>query len=316
MTNEESEGRSLAVRESMAVHPAKAIGGIPHLNEYLALAGQIARTELVPEALRGRAESVLAVMMAGNELGIGPMQALQSINIIKGKPALSAELMRALVLGAGHQFIVDAGDTTATAKVCRAGWPEWQSVTFSLEDAKRAGLLNNPTWQKYPRAMLSARVTSEACRLYFPDVIAGMSYTPEEIEAFAVPAMTEQRPPMREVVAEAVKPMAVIRPFDNSGSAAAPADAPKPRASATKPCSEKQQGLIKKLLMELGFQDPASRGEYVRALAERDVQTTAELTSFEASKVIDALMTMTDTDSPEPVEAEIVEMAAYDERPF
>jgi hypothetical protein len=142
-----------------------------------------------------------------------------------------------------------------------------------------------------------------------------MSYTPEEIEAFALPAMTEQRQPMREMVAEAVKPMAVIRPFDNSGSAAATTDAPKPRASATKSCSEKQQGLIKKLLMELGFQDPASRGEYVRALAERDVQTTAELTSFEASKVIDALMSMTDTNS-EPVEAEIVPMADYDERPF
>jgi len=291
--------------EEMAVYSPKPIGGIPYLEQYLALSGQIAMTELVPESLRGRAESVLAVMMAGNELGIGPMQALQSINIIKGKPALSAELMRALVLGAGHQFIVDAGDTAATAKVCRAGWTEWQTVTFSLDDAKRAGLLNNPTWQKYPRAMLSARVTSEACRLYFPDVIAGMSYTPEEIEAFAVPAMTEPSTASRIVTAA---PRTVVE--------TATSDAPKPRASATKTCSEKQQGLIKKLLMELGFQDPASRGEYVRALAQRDVQTTAELTSFEASKVIEALMTMTDSGSPEPVEAEIVEMADYDERPF
>ena len=313
MTTEVAEGR-LVLRESMAVHPAKAIGGIPHLNEYLALAGQISRTALVPEALRGRPEEVLAVMMAGNELGIGPMQALQSINIIKGKPALSAELMRALVLSAGHQFIIDANDQSAIAKVCRAGWPEWQTVEFNLEDAKRAGLLNNPTWTKYPRAMLSARVTSEACRLFFPDVIAGMSYTPEEIEAFAVPAMTER--PMREAIVEALptKPMTVIRPFDNTVPAA-PSEAPKPRASTTKSCSEKQQGLIKKLLMELGFQDPASRGEYVRALAERDVQTTAELTSFEASKVIDALMSMTETDS-EPVEAEVVQMSEYDERPF
>jgi len=316
MTTEVAEGR-LVLRESMAVHPAKAIGGIPHLNEYLALAGQISRTALVPEALRGRPEEVLAVMMAGNELGIGPMQALQSINIIKGKPALSAELMRALVLSAGHQFIIDANDQSAIAKVCRAGWPEWQTVEFNLEDAKRAGLLNNPTWTKYPRAMLSARVTSEACRLFFPDVIAGMSYTPEEIEAFAVPAMTEQpQRPMREAIVEALptKSMAVIRPFDG-GAAAATSDTPKPRASSIKSCSEKQQGLIKKLLMELGFQDPASRGEYVRALAERDVQTTAELTSFEASKVIDALMSMTDAGS-EPVEAEVVQMSEYDERPF
>ena len=294
--------------EELAVAPPKAIGGIPHLTAYLELSGQISRTALVPEALRGRPEEVLAVMMAGNELGIGPMQALQSINIIKGKPALSAELMRALVLSAGHQFIIDANDQSAIAKVCRAGWPEWQTVEFNLEDAKRAGLLNSPTWQKYPRAMLSARVTSEACRMFFPDVIAGMSYTPEEIEAFAVPAMTEP-PAFRLAPVNQKKPVA---------TATAKADSNEPAVASTgpKPITDKQKGLIKKLLMQLGFQDPASRGEYVKALAERDIASMDELTSFEASKVIDALMTMTESDSAEPVEAEIVPMADYDERPF
>lgn len=294
--------------EELAVAPPKAIGGIPHLTAYLELSGQISRTALVPEALRGRPEEVLAVMMAGNELGIGPMQALQSINIIKGKPALSAELMRALVLSAGHQFIIDANDQSAIAKVCRAGWPEWQTVEFNLEDAKRAGLLNNPTWTKYPRAMLSARVTSEACRLFFPDVIAGMSYTPEEIEAFAVPAMTEP-PAFR---------LAPVSQKKAVATATAKADSNEPAVASTgpKPITDKQKGLIKKLLMQLGFQDPASRGEYVKALAERDIASMDELTSFEASKVIDALMTMTESDSAEPVEAEIVPMTDYDERPF
>ena len=286
---------------------ARAIGGIPHLSEYLELASQIARTALVPEALRGRPEEVLAVMMAGNELGIGPMQALQSINIIKGRPALSAELMRALVLGAGHQFIVEATDSSAVAAVCRVGWPEWKNVTFNLEDAKRAGLLNNPSWTKYPRAMLSARVTSEACRLYFPDVIAGMSYTPEEIEGFAMPDITEAVQP---------KPMVVIRPMGNERFVDGPTEAAAPIVrTGPKMVTDKQKALIKKLLMELGFQDPQSRGEYVKALAERDIASMDELNSFEASKVIDALMSMTETDS-EPVEAEVVQMSEYDERPF
>lgn len=130
---------------------------------------------------------MLAVVLFGAELGIGPMQSLQQINFVAGKPSAAAELLRALVMEQGHQFILDGDSTSATAQCKRKDWDEWRETTFTISDAQRAGL-SGDNWRKYPDAMLAARVTSKACRLYFPDVISGMSYTPEEVESFSPPA--------------------------------------------------------------------------------------------------------------------------------
>jgi hypothetical protein len=142
---------------------------------------------MVPAAFRNKPDEVLAVVLFGAELGIGPMQSLQQINFVAGKPSAAAELLRALVMEQGHQFILDGDSTSATAQCKRKDWDEWRETTFTISDAQRAGL-SGDNWRKYPDAMLAARVTSKACRLYFPDVISGMSYTPEEVESFSPPA--------------------------------------------------------------------------------------------------------------------------------
>ena len=151
------------------------------------LAARIHNTSFVPKALRGDPNSVLACILTGDELGLGPMQSLAMINVIEGKPAISAELMRALVHRAGHE-IKPVGKPTSNAvtlKGRRRGETEWTVVTWEVADAKRAGLLPakpEAAWTKYPRSMLLARATSELCRQVFSDVIGGL-YTPEETAA-------------------------------------------------------------------------------------------------------------------------------------
>src|SRR5262245_66596690 len=61
------------------------------------LATYIAGTDFVPRAYRGQDAAVAAAILAGRELGIGPMTALQHLHVIDGRPAMSAQLMRALV---------------------------------------------------------------------------------------------------------------------------------------------------------------------------------------------------------------------------
>jgi len=147
------------------------------------LAEKIARTEFVPAALRGKPEAVLACILTGHEAGVSPMQALAKIHVIEGRPAMSAELMRALVFAAGHEINVDELTTTrAVVSGRRAGSDRVTRIEWTMEDAKRAQLDGKQNWRKTPRAMLIARATSELCRTIFPDVLAGISYTPEELE--------------------------------------------------------------------------------------------------------------------------------------
>jgi hypothetical protein len=124
-------------------------------------------------------------MLKGRELGIPPLQALSHINVINGKPAMSAELMLAqiLKLHPKTQFkFPERTNEKCTISVKRAGF-DFESFTFTIQDAKQAGLMSNPSWNKYPRAMLHARVVSEMARSLFPDALAGISYTPEELGA-------------------------------------------------------------------------------------------------------------------------------------
>jgi len=155
----------------------------PSWQAAIRLARRIAHTPFVPKALRDDQGAVLACILTGEELGLGPMQSLRMVNVIDGRPAASAELMRALVNRAGHRVsVVDARNDSVTLSGTRRDTGATARVTWTIEDASRAKLLGNPAWAKYPRSMLLARATSELCRMLFADVIGGL-YTPEETAA-------------------------------------------------------------------------------------------------------------------------------------
>lgn len=143
---------------------------------------RVTNTPFVPSALRGKPESVLACILYGAELGLGPMQSLNSIHVIEGRTAMSPELMRAMVARHGHRIdVLENTNTVCEMKGTRSDTGGSATVRWTMEDAKMAGLAGKNNWKTYPRAMLMARCTSELCRILFPDVIAGLSYTPEEI---------------------------------------------------------------------------------------------------------------------------------------
>jgi hypothetical protein len=151
-----------------------------HYNDLWNLAKGVQDTELVPKALRRRPDAILAVMVYGHELGLQPMTSLREVFIIDGTPSCSAKLMRALILRAGHRLVwrTLSADTVVLYGQRRDGRGEGE-VTWSMKDARDAGVSTKDVWKRYPRAMLAARATSELARLIFPDVTIG--YTPEEL---------------------------------------------------------------------------------------------------------------------------------------
>lgn len=133
---------------------------------------------LLPAEIKTPAAAV-TVMLTGRELGIPPMQAFRSIYVVKGKPTLSAQLMGALILRAGHSYrVIESSNTRCEIEFRRKNGIIYRHE-FAIEDAKRAGL-GGQTWQAYPKAMLFSRCMSAGARVAMPDVLAGM-YTPEEL---------------------------------------------------------------------------------------------------------------------------------------
>lgn len=156
---------------------------------YAQIAKTISGTDFVPEGLRGSEAGILACMLYGHDQGIPPMVALREISMIDGKPAMSAELLTAKIRRAGHTLTREElrdGDGVVTGVTAHGQRTDGttDSFTFTIDMARRAGLLSKRNWQNYPEAMLWARAASQLARMLFGDVFLGLSvYTAEEYGA-------------------------------------------------------------------------------------------------------------------------------------
>ena len=125
--------------------------------------------------------------------GRHPAEAARDYHIINGKPSLKSEAMLARFQQAGgkvewHEYTHESVSGTFTH-------PQGGSlkVSWTIQDATRAGLTGNPTWKKFPRQMLKARCISEAVRGIFPGVLSGL-YAPEEVSDIPVQVVAETAP--------------------------------------------------------------------------------------------------------------------------
>jgi hypothetical protein len=126
------------------------------------------------------AQMAVVKIMAGQEMGIGPFQAMNGIHIIQGKATVGAGLMASQVKSSGKY---DYKVIEQTDKVCIIEFMQGKESIgvskFTIEDAKKAGTKN---LDKYPANMLFARAMSNGVKWYTPDVFNGPVYTPDEIQ--------------------------------------------------------------------------------------------------------------------------------------
>jgi len=137
----------------------------------------------LPKSINTPAKA-LAIALKGRELGLPMMQSITSIYVIDGKPTVSAELMAALVfmrIPGAILRCIETTDRIATYEAARPG-DKILKMSYTYDDAVRAGITSKDNWKKYPAAMLRARCCSAICRVVFPDAIMGL-YTPDELGA-------------------------------------------------------------------------------------------------------------------------------------
>jgi hypothetical protein len=141
----------------------------------------LADSELVPKDFRGKPGNCLIAMQWGSELGLKPLQALSNIAVVNGRAALWGDAVIALVRSSPLcEYVQESDDGhTATCRAKRRGEPE-QVVTFSMDDAKQAGLAGKQgPWTQYPKRMRQMRARAFALRDVFPDVLRGMPVAEE-----------------------------------------------------------------------------------------------------------------------------------------
>lgn len=154
------------------------------LTEASDMAKTLAQAALLPEGLRAKPADVLLTIMTGAELGLGPTQSLRAIHIIKGKATLSAEAQVALVKGRRDvcQFFLleESTPLKATYSTQRVGDPKPTTLSFTMDEAKAAGVAANDNYRRFPAAMLRARAASALCKAVYSDLLLGV-YDPDEL---------------------------------------------------------------------------------------------------------------------------------------
>jgi len=160
---------------------------IPHASEFQTMKemAQIAvKSGMIPSSIRSN-EAAFIIMLKGRELGIPAMQAFSHIHVINGKPTMSAELMLTQIYKCIPKVSINYIQSDGLACIIECQRPHSNKTrwSFTIDEAKKAELLNKGPWKQYPAAMLRARAISIMARAQFPDCLNGVSYTPEELGA-------------------------------------------------------------------------------------------------------------------------------------
>jgi hypothetical protein len=280
----------------------------PILGQVADLASKIASSPFVPDGLRGSVPAVAAAILTARELNVPPMTGLANIHVIKGKPALSALLMRALIQAQGHDWQDgEVTDAKAVVRGRRKGEAEWTVVEFTAAQARAAKI----DLGGYPQDKLYARATSRLARRKFADVIAGMPYSAEELEDEPGDTTTEPAAPSGPLKAADILGQAT--PKTASPATPAPrAPEPQPTPPAERvagevpddrpapPIASGQVGIIQSHFSRLGYSDD-DRDARLRITARLagldDVGSTKELDQQQAARVIEHLSRCRDMDA-------------------
>lgn len=155
-------------------------------------------------------DQALALMLIAQAEGMHPAIAARDYHVIQGRPALKSDAMLARFQSAGGKvewLKYDDKEVSAKFSHPQGGTA---TITWTIEQARSAGLATKDVWRQYPRQMLRSRVISEGVKTIYPGVAVGV-YTPEEIQDF------DTKPPAKEVQCEVVSSGTSVESKDEVG---------------------------------------------------------------------------------------------------
>lgn len=187
----------------VGVNPNKGLTilgmSINSLTEAMDVANFFAKSDLVPKDYKGKPGNIVVAWQKGFEVGLMPQQSLETIAVINGRACIWGDGLLALVKRSSleewtNEWMEGEGDAmVAYCETKRVGQPKTIKRSFSVDDAKKAGLWGNNTWAKYPKRMLQMRPRGFALRDAYPDVLNGLQLAEEMIDAqYVAPAHSKE----------------------------------------------------------------------------------------------------------------------------
>lgn len=155
-----------------------------NFEQALTFSNYLSDSDLVPKDYKGKPANCLIAMQWGAEVGLKPLQAIQNIAVINGRPSMWGDAALALVRASPlcESVVETESDTQGTCTVKRRGEPEY-TVVFTVDDAKRAGLFGKQgPWQQSPKRMMKLRARAFALRDKFTDVLRGIAIAEESMD--------------------------------------------------------------------------------------------------------------------------------------
>jgi hypothetical protein len=172
--------------------PARGLA-LASFDDAFRFATMVAKSDFAPKDFKGKPESCLLAIQHGSEIGLSPMQSLQNIACINGRPAIWGDAALAVAMASPvceyvtEKIDGDGESMVATCEAKRRGYEKPTVARFSVADAKKAGLWGKSgPWSQYSRRMLQLRARGFALRDAFPDVLKGL-VTAEEAGDYPTP---------------------------------------------------------------------------------------------------------------------------------
>jgi hypothetical protein len=240
-------------------------------------AKMVSQSDFAPKDFKGKAESCLLAIQHGSEVGLSPMQSLQSIAVINGRPTIWGDAALALVQSSpqcvyvGESIGGEGDNLTAVCEVQRRGYPQPTVARFSVADAKKAGLWGKSgPWTQYPGRMLTLRARGFALRNAFADALRGL-ITAEEAQDYPQAAGQESghvRDSRTAVIVPAAAVTSQAEPVKHQATATI-TDMERSRTAINKagavPALERMQAVVDERLKS-GYYSPAQADELLNLI--------------------------------------------------
>jgi hypothetical protein len=200
----------------ISTHRASTGLALQSFDDAFRFSKMVAASEFAPKDFKGKPESCMLAIQHGSEVGLSPMQSLQSIAVINGRPTIWGDAALALVQSSPvceyvKEYVEGQGDNlTAVCEAKRRGYPAPTVSRFSMADAKRAGLAGKSgPWSQYPERMLALRARGFALRNAFADALRGL-ITAEEAQDYPQPTVASEPVVVRPKFDDEPRPAKVV----------------------------------------------------------------------------------------------------------